>query len=301
MLGYSREEMAGSFIWDYASEEDKDFFQVRLANIRQGIDEVYECKLLRKNGSPVWLLVSAKASFDKDGKFVGSLGMFTDITKRKEAEEALKKAYDNLEELVKERTIQLEEAYSSLKESKGRLAEAQKMAHIGNWEWNIETDKAYWSEETYRIFGLSPQDPAPNYKELFEYIHPEDRDYIINVAEKAKNEKIFSIDFRIILVDGEERTVHMQSEVIFDEKNIPVKTRGTFQDITERKKSEEKLRESEEKYRNIVETANEGILIIDNEARITYANKRMEDMLGYSRGESINDRYGISSLKSLRL
>ena len=223
-----------------------------------------------------------------DDKVVSVLTISRDITEIKESEAKLKETLHNLDKLIIKRTKQLQKAYNSLKESEKSLAEAQKMAHIGNWEWNIETDKAYWSEETYRIFGLSPQDPAPNYKELFEYIHPEDRDYIINVAEKAKNEKIFSIDFRIILVDGEERTVHMQSEVIFDEKNIPVKTRGTFQDITERKKSEEKLRESEEKYRNIVETANEGVLIIDNEARITYANKRMEDMLGHSRGESIN-------------
>ena len=133
MLGYSREEMVGSFIWDYADEEDKGVFQVKLANRKQGIDEVYELKLMRKEGSYVWLLVSAKAFFDKDGKFAGSLGMFTDITERKHTEEALKKAHDNLEAKVKERTEELEKAYSSLKESEKSLAEAQKMAHIGNW------------------------------------------------------------------------------------------------------------------------------------------------------------------------
>ncbi len=107
MLGYGREEMVGSFIWDYADDEDKGFFQVKLANRKQGIDEVYELKLKRKEGSYVWLLVSAKAFFDKDGKFAGSLGMFTDINERKRAEEALKKAHDSLEEKVKERTTSL--------------------------------------------------------------------------------------------------------------------------------------------------------------------------------------------------
>ena len=77
--------------------------------------------------------------------------------------------------------------------------------------------------------------------------------------KRALNGKPFGIDFRIILANGEERIVHAQGEVVFDEKNIPVRIKGTIQDITERKKAEEKLRESEEKYRNIVETANEGI------------------------------------------
>ncbi len=68
------------------------------------------------------------------------------------AEETLKKAHDNLEKLVKERTNQLEGAYNSLKESERRLAEAQKMSHIGNWEWDSITDKIYLSDELYLIF-----------------------------------------------------------------------------------------------------------------------------------------------------
>lgn len=90
MLGCSREEMIGSFIWDYADEEDKGSFHIKLANRKRGIDEVYECILLRKTRSYIWLLVSAKALFDIDGKFAGSLGMFTYISERKKAEEVLR-------------------------------------------------------------------------------------------------------------------------------------------------------------------------------------------------------------------
>ena len=70
------------------------------------------------------------------------------------AQKTLKKAYDNLDKLVKKRTNQLEKAYNSLKESEKRLAEAQKMSHIGNWEWDFITDKVYWSDELYRIFNM---------------------------------------------------------------------------------------------------------------------------------------------------
>ena len=64
----------------------------------------------------------------------------------------MKEAYDNLENLVKERTAELEKAYKSLKESEKSLAEAQRMAHIGNWEWNIRTDELYWSNEMLSYF-----------------------------------------------------------------------------------------------------------------------------------------------------
>jgi PAS domain S-box-containing protein len=287
MLGYNREEMIGKFIWDFADEEDKCIFQVKLANRKKGIDEVYELKLIRKDGSLLWVSVSAKAFFDNAGKFAGSVGMFTDTTERKRVEEVLKNAHETLEEKVKERTSELEDAIKSLEESEKGLAEAQKMAHIGNWDWDIATDKAYWSDELYYIYGLYSQKLAPSYNEYLSYIHLDDREYAINVHKEALNGKPFSMDHRIILANGEERTVHIQTEVIFNEKNVPIKLKGTVQDITERKKVEEKLRESEEKYRNIVETANEGILITDNENIITYVNKKFADMLRYSIEEVI--------------
>jgi len=287
MLGYSREEIVGSFIWDYADEEDKGVFRVKLANRKQGIDEVYELKLMRKEGSYVWLLVSAKAFFDKDGKFAGSLGMFTDITERKHAEEALKKAHDSLEAKVKERTEELEKAYNLLKKGESSLAEAQKMAHIGNWEWDIATDKAYWSEEMYRIFKRDPQKLAPSLEEYYSYIHPDDLDYYCKVNDYTKKRPTSGLDFRIVLANGEERTLHIKSDFIFDDENNPIRVKGIVQDITENKKAEEKLLESEEKYRNIVETANEGIGVINNEFKLTYVNKKLEDMIGYSTEELI--------------
>ena len=414
MLGYNREEIIGKFLWDFAYEEDKGIFHVKLANRKQGIDEVYELKLLRKDGSPLWVSVSAKGFFDDAGKFEGSVGMFTDITERKraeqelreseerfrsafddsavamalvgpdasllkvndafcqllgleksemesltfldftypddigpsilahkavisrnkpflwiekryirkdgrviwcevssspvldskgcpiytvahvqditerkEAEEALKKAHDTLEEKVKERTKELEEAYTSLKESEKSLAEAQRMAHIGNWEWDIATDKAYWSEEMYRIFKRDPQKLAPSLKEYLNYIHPEDLDFYCKVNDYTTKIRTSGLDFRIFLANGEERTLHIKSDFIFNDENIPIRVKGIVQDITERKKAEEKLRESEEKYRNIVETANEGIGLIDNELKLIYADKKLEEMIGYSSDEII--------------
>ena len=205
-----------------------------------------------------------------------------DITKRKEAEEALIEVCDSLEERVKERTAELEKAYDSLKESERSLSEAQKMAHIGNWERYFSTNEFSWSDEMYRIFGLKPQEFKVTWDLFLNYVHPDDRDYLDNAVKRAKNGNPIDVDFRIILDHGEERIVHAHGEVIFDEKKIPVKIKGTTQDITESKRAEERLRQSEEKYRNIVETANEGIIITNNKNRITYVNNKFADMLRYT-------------------
>ncbi|MDD4248124.1 MAG: PocR ligand-binding domain-containing protein, partial [Methanosarcina sp.] len=189
MLGCSREAMIGKSVRDFTDEEGKAIFEMNMKKRLQGINESHEFKLLRKDGLPLWALVNSKALFDKYGKFTGSISMLTDITKRKEAESRLKDAYEYLEKLVEERTSQLEEAYNFLKESETGLAEAQKMAHIGNWEWDITTDKAYWSEEMYTIFGRDPQKLAPSFNEYSNYIHPDDREDFDDSAKKAMNGK----------------------------------------------------------------------------------------------------------------
>jgi PAS domain S-box-containing protein len=282
MTGYSREELMGkSALMLYpTAEEYERVGSVKYDMITERGTGYVETHWQRKDGSVVDILLSSSPIIK--GDLSGEI-TFTalDITDRKRVEEVLKKAHDNLEKLVEERTLKLEKACTSLKESEKGLAEAQKMAHIGSWVWDRATDKAYWSDELYRIFGRNPQEQGAPYNEFLNYIHPDDRAYMDNAHKKALNGKPYNIEYRIVLVNGEERTVHMQSEVIFDEKNIPIQLKGIVQDITERKKAEEKLLESEEKYRNIVETANEGINLINNEGVITYTNNKMADMLGY--------------------
>jgi PAS domain-containing protein len=147
--------------------------------------------------------------------------IFRDITKRKQAESKLKKTLDNLEEKVKERTSELEEAYNLLKESENGLAEAQRTSHIGSWDWNIVTNELYWSDEIYRIFGCEPQEFRVTNNIFYNYVHPEDRGHVYDAVKKALSGKSFGIDNRIVLAGGEERIVHAQGEVTFNENYTP--------------------------------------------------------------------------------
>src|SRR5664280_1072381 len=199
----------------------------------------------------------------------------------KKAEEALKKVQDNLEKRVQERTIQLENAYNSLKESEAGLAEAQRIAHIGSWDWDLVNGVVNWSDELYRIYGRDPHKSGATYDELLNYVHPDDRDNVDNVIKKGLNGEPHAIDYRIILANGEERTVHSQAEVIFDEVNIPIQVKGVIQDITEHKKSEEKI----QILANIVESSNDAIGTMSLDGIITNWNKGAEQVYGYSAEE----------------
>ena len=243
-----------------------------------------------------YFIVSVSPLHDSAGKLTGCIHVARNINERREAEETLKKAYDNLDKLVKERTSQLEKAYNSLKESENRLAEAQKMSHIGNWEWDLITDIVYWSDELYRIFNCSSCELAPSYNEYLSYVNPKDRNHVDNAFKESINGKPCSIDHRIILANGEERTVHLQSEAIFDEKKIPIRLKGIVQDITERKKAEEKI----QRLANVVESSNDAILTISLDGIITSWNKGAEQIYGCSSKEIIGKDVSILAPENLK-
>jgi len=175
----------------------------------------YEFDIVYLDGTTRHILGNARPLRDQQGNPTGSISAFIDITERKRAEEAK------------------------------RLSEAQKMAHLGNWDLNLVTRKLYWSDEIYRIFGLEPQEFGATYDAFLSCVHPEDRYYVEKAVIEALNGKPYSIDHRIILTNREERILHEQGEVIFDEGNNPILMKGTVQDITERKKVEEALEKIE--------------------------------------------------------
>ncbi|MFX1521788.1 MAG: PAS domain-containing protein, partial [Promethearchaeota archaeon] len=156
----------------------------------------------------------------------------------------------------------------------------------GNWDWNIQTNELHWSDEIYRIFGLAPQEFGATYEAFLNSVHPEDRELVKQSVDEALYErKPYSIDHHIVLPDGEVRIVHEQAEVTFDETGRPVRMMGTVLDITERKKLELQLIESEKRYRGLYESSIDGILSVDMDNRIIECNHAFAEMLGYTKDE----------------
>ena len=220
MLGYGQEEMFGSLIWDYADDEDKGFFQVKLANRKLGIDEVYECKLLRKSGSSLWLLVSANASFDKDGKFAGSLGMFTDITERKKMEEALQKS---------------EEKYRTIVET----------TNEGIWVSDATGRTTYVNERMARMVGHSREELVGKYGWHFA---DEETEAISKQNFEKRRQGIDSVhEYKFRRKDGSPLWALVNSQSLTDKNGKFTGVLAMITDITERKQIEAELREAYEK------------------------------------------------------
>ncbi|MBI5197390.1 MAG: EAL domain-containing protein [Nitrospirae bacterium] len=150
---------------------------------------------------------------------------------------------------MKERLVRMEKVVSdhervakNLRENTDILFEAQRIARLGNWDWNIETNELHWSQEIYRIFGLTPTEFGATYEAFLNTVHPADREFVKQSVNAALDEKKpYSIDHRIIRPNGEERIVHEQAEVTFNDSGKPVRMVGTVQDITEYKRTESAL------------------------------------------------------------
>ncbi len=170
------------------------------------------------------------------------------------------------------------------------------MSHIGNWELDLITYKIYLSDELYRIFNHTSRELVSPHNEYLSHVNPKDRDHVANAFKKAINGEPCSIDHRIILANGEERTVHLQSEAIFDEKKIPIRLKGIVQDITERKKVEEKI----QSLANIVESSNDAIITMSLDSIITSWNKGAEQTYGYSSEEIIGKSVSIPAPDNLK-
>jgi PAS domain S-box-containing protein len=133
-----------------------------------------------------------------------------------------------------------------LGESERKLEEAQCLAHVGYWERDTDTDVITWSDETYRIFGLSPQERLLNLAQLPELVHPEDKQIVVNaVAEALRGGSRYDVEYRVVRPNGEVRFVHSQGDVMRDESGRPRRMFGMVQDITQRRSAEEELRRSE--------------------------------------------------------
>ena len=239
--------------------------RARLANGENFDGEVIN---YRKDGTEFWLEWHIAPIRDANGNITQFFAIQRDVTDRKLAEKALR-------------------------ESQANLAAAQRITHLGSWELesfdaeNMERNTLRWSDEVFRIFGYEPGAVEVSEENFMRLVHPDDREAVrATFLQAVKTRTQYSIDHRIVLPNGDERIVYEQAHLVPDEAGGgPMKMMGIVQDITDRRRNEEALRESEERFRATFEQAAVGILHVGLHGEFLRVNQRLCDLLGYSRQE----------------
>jgi PAS domain S-box-containing protein len=260
--GRSRAELIGTDFCDYFTEPAKaraGYEQV----FREGMLRDYPLELRHRNGRVMSVLYNASVYRDDSGQVIGVFAAARDITERKRTEEALRHS----------------EAY---------LAEAQRLSHTGSWALDAASrEYTYWSQEMFQIFGVKPQEGIPSRETMGRRIHPDDWKSALGGFEKSLCEKVDTSDeYRFVLPNGTVKHIQAIRHPVLNAAGDVFELVGSFMDVTERKRAEEALRESETRFRTFVDHAGDALFILDLEQRIIVdVNRAACESLGYTREE----------------
>ncbi|HII99110.1 MAG TPA: PAS domain S-box protein [Methanoregula sp.] len=267
MLGYEDHEIADNFSgWkDLWHPDDAARIEKTINDYLEGRTPVYEVehRLRHKDGSWHWILTRGDIQKDEAGRPVRWTGTNIDITGRKLSEEALH-------------------------EASARLALATRAGGVGVWDYDICKNLLVWDDQMYTIYGISRNTFGGAYESWRAGVHPGDTgrcDHDVQMA--LRGEKEFDIEFRVVWPDGSVHDVRALALVQRDSAGNPVRMIGTNWDITDRKRAEEALRESEEKYRAIVENMEDMFYRTDPEGRIVMVSPSAAEFTGFSGSEEL--------------
>ncbi|HSM57425.1 MAG TPA: PAS domain S-box protein [Candidatus Sulfomarinibacteraceae bacterium] len=261
LFGYSREELLGQSVELLMPEGLQERHRQHRTHYHQEprarpMGRDLDLVGLRKDGSTVHVEISLSPLETAQGLLI--ITAVRDVSERREAEQRLR---------------------ASQKE----LAEAQRIARLGSWRWDVTSNKVTWSEEMYRIYGLAPDAFDGTYEAFLDRIHPEDREYVDSVVRTAfETHQPFTYYERILWPDGTVRILHSHGRVETDSEGNPLYLVGTCQDVTELKQTEQALRQSEALYRSIAHNIPNGaVFVVDQKLRYRLAEGPVLPAIGF--------------------
>jgi PAS domain S-box-containing protein len=210
---------------------------------RRERDMDFAFRIHRPDGEVRSIEGSAEFFYDEAGAPLRMVGVNVDVTERVRAEEERRRS-DTL------------------------LREMERIAHIGSWEWNLETGALWWSDELYAVYGVDPGSGPLSFERFAELVHPDDRERVQRmVAEALREGEAFAFDHRIVRPDGTVRSLHGRGRVFRDEGGRPVRLVGSGQDITERAQVEAALRHARDEAEAANRAKSDFLAVMSHELR----------------------------------
>jgi PAS domain S-box-containing protein len=244
--------------------EDRDMIQQAQARtLEHGIEYNAEYRIILDDGSIRWVNSRGNVLRDEAGNPVKLTGVTINITERKRAEAALR-------------------------EQEALLRMALSAAKMGAWEWNVVTGKGMWSQEVAALYGLAYENVTDSRQEFLKHLHPEDYDRVLTTQQLALEGKIeYRVEYRILWDDGSEHWIYSTGDVVRDADGNPLLLAGVNMDVTDRKRTETVLKQTEEKYRSIFENAVDGIFQTTPDGVYISANSALARIYGYDSPEEL--------------
>jgi PAS domain S-box-containing protein len=219
---------------------------------------------------------------------VPSLVLSADVALRRRIDDHLRRTRAELDERVRERT-------AALADTNIQLLEAQRLANLGSWSWEVRGNRIVWSDQLYEIYGIGRGDFNGSVEAFLGFIHPDDRAKMqASVLAALEAGTAFTNEKRIVRPDGEIRHLHSVGEIVRDESGTAVRMLGVSLDVTERKKAELALRASEESYRLLLKGVHDyAIYMLDPAGKVRNWNPGAERIKGYSAAEVIGQHFSL--------
>ncbi len=259
MCGYSREELIGKYATLILPEEEVPHMVDVFKRVLKGEIKTYETRIITKNGDLLPVEVTS-SPIEIDGEIIGTMGMASDITERKKAEQTLRES---------------EKKYRTILES---ITE-------GYYELDLAGNFTFFNDSTCKMLGYPRNELLGMNNREYEDKENARKVYQAFSEVYTTGKPVKEFEFEIIRKDGAKRFIETSASLIRDGKGEPIGFRGVSRDITERKQAEEVLRESEEKYRQLTEEINDAIYTLDKDGTATYISPVIEWMSGYSPSE----------------